>query len=185
MKVTSFVFVICVLASYNALRTASFSGALESIATLPDIDDAPRKITRLTQLNSRVLLQANNTNTTNHTTSNQNQTHHSSSNSTRGSNSTNIHHNTVGNTTRNVSSTNHTTTNTSNTHYNATSSNSTVPKNVTNTNRSSSVIITNTKHSKREVATNNANGINSTNQTSSSYYNVVFGLSIVLLSLLI
>ena len=185
MKVTSFVFVICVLASYNALRTASFSGALESIATLPDIDDAPKKITRLTQLNARVLLQANITNTTTHNTSSGNQTHNSSSLHNGGSNSTGTHNKTLSNTTRNVASTNHTTANTSNTHNTAPSSNSTVQGNITKTNSSSSVIITNTKHSKRVDATVNVNGTNSTNQTSSSYYNVVCGLSIVLLSLLI
>ena len=54
MKVTSLVFVIIVLASSNALRTASFSGALESMATI-DFDDVPKKVTRFTQLKARAL----------------------------------------------------------------------------------------------------------------------------------
>ena len=101
MKVISFFFVIYVLATTNASRTASSSGALVSIKGFIDSDDTPmRKTTQLSQLLSKaILVTNNNTNSTapatyptrpNTTSSNTTSRGNYTSNSTSGGNSSAI-----------------------------------------------------------------------------------------------
>ena len=63
MKVMSLVYVIFVLVTINALRTASFSGAMVSVTTMPDIEFSQKRITQLSQLRIRAM-QSITTNTT-------------------------------------------------------------------------------------------------------------------------
>ena len=69
MKFISFVFVLYVLASANALRTASYSSALVSVTSIPDIEETSiKRATKFTQLRSRIT--QNGTSTSNTTSSN-------------------------------------------------------------------------------------------------------------------
>ena len=74
MKFISFVFVLYVLASANALRTASYSSALVSVTSIPDIEETSiKRATKFTQLRSRMTqngTSASNTTSSNTTSSN-------------------------------------------------------------------------------------------------------------------
>lgn len=68
MKVISFVFVLYVLASANAIRSGSYSSTITSVISMPDIEDSSSKrTTRLTQLKSKQT--PSNTTTSSNTTS--------------------------------------------------------------------------------------------------------------------
>ena len=138
MKVISFVFVLYVLASANAIRSGSYSSTITSVISMPDIEDSSSKrTTRLTQLKSK----------------------QTPSNTTTSSNTT--------------SSNTSTTTNSNTTAPPPANSNST---NTTNASRSVN------GSSYRSLSANV--GIYS-NNSSDAYFNIICGLSVMLVALLI